>query len=80
MMPLTKIAKSATRAPPARAIRSRKGVPTGAQNDFGSWTAPATVTNLRVTGSPEAALVDVVQGLDVVDHAADLQAECRPEE
>ena len=39
-------------APPAIAIRSRNGVPTGAQNDFGSFTAPHTDRNLSVTAYP----------------------------
>ncbi len=52
MRPLTKTPKSATVAPPASASSSRNGVPTGAQNDFGSFTAPHTERNFSVTGRP----------------------------
>ena len=73
MMPLMKTPKSATVAPPASAISSRNGVPTGAQNDFGSFTAPHTERNFCGHRLALLGQVDVVQRLDVVHHAAHLQ-------
>jgi len=49
MSPLKNTQKSAILAPPDHLINSRKGVPTGVQNDLGWFTAPTTETNLSVT-------------------------------
>ena len=73
MMPLTKIPKSLTVAPPAAAIRSRKGVPTGAQNDFGLSHRAADREKRFGDRLILRGLVYVVERLDVAHYAAHLQ-------